>query len=258
MKNFVNPFRLNNKLVFILGGAGLIGSNVSALLSNLGAKVIVIDNKFNSSIKYKKNIIFEKFNLSKIDKIKNYFEKIVKKYGVPNVFINCSYPKTKDWEKNNFERVKIPSYRKNIEAHLNSYVWSSKIMCDLMKKNKIHGSIILLNSIYGLVGQSPELYKGSRIKENMTYSIIKGGLINFTKQLAVFYGRNNIRVNSICSGGILDKQNSIFKKNYINKTLLKRMGNPQDISGAVAYLASESSSYVTGTNLIVDGGWTAI
>ena len=127
-----------------------------------------------------------------------------------------------------------------------------------MKKNKIYGSIILLNSIYGLVGQSPELYKGSRIKENMTYSIIKGGLINFTKQLAVFYGRNNIRVNSICSGGILDKQNSIFKKNYINKTLLKRMGNPQDISGAVAYLASESSSYVTGTNLIVDGGWTAI
>ena len=262
MKNFNNPFKLNKKLVYILGGNGLIGTEVSILLANLGAKIIIIDKKTNLLTKSYKNIKFKKFDILNISKLKSFFKKSIKKHGVPNIFVNCSYPKTSDWDKNNFKDIKYKSYTRNMDAHLNSYVWSSKIICDEMKKNKVNGSIILLNSIYGLVGQSEEVYKGTKIKENMTYSIIKGGLVNFTRQIASHYGKHNIRINSICSGGIMEKnqkkQNNKFKKNYMKKTILQRLGNPNDISGAVAYLASDASAYVTGTNLIVDGGWTAI
>ena len=262
MKNFQNPFQLKRKNIFVIGGTGLIGSEICALSANLGAKVLIIDKKKNTLIKNYKNIKFEKFDISNISKFKSFFIKVTKKYGFPNVLINCSYPRTSDWNKNNFHNVKYTSYVKNINIHLNSYVWSSKIVCEEMKKNKVEGSIILLNSIYGLVAQSSEIYKETKIKENMTYSVIKGGLINFTRQIASHYGKFNIRINSICSGGIENKkdkkQNSKFKKSYVNKTILNRLGNPKDISGAAVYLASDASSYVTGTNIIVDGGWTAV
>ena len=262
MKIFKNPFSLLNKTIFILGGNGLIGAEASLLLANYGAKIIIIDKKKNKLTKNHKNINYINYNITNVSKLKIFFKKTFRKYGVPNIFINCSYPKTDDWDSNNFKDIQYNSYSKNIEIHLNSYVWSSKIICDAMKKQKIHGSVILLNSVYGLVGQSDETYKGTSIKENMTYSIIKGGLVNFTRQIAAFYGKNNIRINSICSGGIIDKsqkkQNNNFKKNYIKKTLLKRLGNPSDISGAILYLASDASNYVTGTSLVVDGGWTAV
>ena len=92
---------------------------------------------------------------------------------------------------------------KNISLHLDSYIWSSKIIADAMKRKK--GSIILFNSIYGLVGQAEGHLWEQKIKENMTYSIIKGGLTNFVKQMASFYGKYNIRINNICCGGIEGK-----------------------------------------------------
>ncbi len=92
----------------------------------------------------------------------------------------------------------------------------------------------------------------------MTYSAIKGGIINLTRYLASYFGKYNIRVNNICPGGIFDNQDKDFVKNYSKKTPLKRMGQPEEIAPAVLFLASEASSYVTGITLMVDGGWTAI
>ncbi len=262
MVKFNNPFNLKNKLIFIIGGNGLIGAESSTLLANLNAKVVVIDKNDKNRINNQTNIKFEKYNITNIVKIESNLKKLIKKYGVPDVFINCSYPKTKDWGKNNFKEIKYLTYKKNLQLHLDSYVWSSKFICDEMKKNEIKGSVILLNSIYGMVGQTLDIYTGTNIKENMTYSIIKGGLTNFVRQMASFYGKHGIRVNCICPGGIKDKnskiQNKKFEENYIKKSLIKRLGNPNDISGAVAYLASDASNYVTGTNLLVDGGWTAV
>ena len=148
---------------------------------------------------------------------------------------------------------------------MNSSAWSSLKMAQVMKKNKIKGSIVLINSIYGLLGQDKNLYKNTNLKPNPVYSLIKSGLISYSKNLASYYGEYGIRVNTIISGGVEGRiagsknyQNKKFIKNYSNKTLLKRMGKTQDISSAVLFLCSNESSYITGTDLYVDGGWSAI
>ena len=120
-------------------------------------------------------------------------------------------------------------------------------------------------STYGMLGQDQELYKGINLKENAIYSSIKGGILNQTKQMAAYYGQHGIRVNSISPGGIQGKiagkknnQSKKFIKRYANKTPLKRMGNSSDIAPTIIFLASEASSYITGTNIVIDGGWTIV
>ncbi len=103
------------------------------------------------------------------------------------------------------------------------------------------------------------------MRENMSYASIKGGITNLTRQMASYYGIHNIRVNTLCPGGISghvagkdDDQNPVFVKNYCKKTPLKRMGNPEEIAAVALFLASDAASYITGTTITVDGGWTAI
>ena len=148
------------------------------------------------------NINFHYFDSSKINNLNINYYKIIRKFGCPSVFINCSYPHTEDWEKSGFNEIKISSYLKNINYHLNSYIWLAHLTAKYMKSNKIKGSIIQMGSIYGIVGQDLSVYSGTSMKENMTYSVIKGGVTNFTRQLASYYGNSNIRVNTICAGGI--------------------------------------------------------
>ena len=148
---------------------------------------------------------------------------------------------------------------------MTTYCWLSRLAAEESVKNNKNGSIIHLGSIYGLVGQDLSIYKGTKMSENMTYSIIKGGITNFTRQMAAYYGRYNIRVNTICPGAIEGhvagkdkKQSALFIKNYSEKTPLKRLGKSSEIGSSAVFLASDASSYITGLNLIVDGGWTII
>jgi NAD(P)-dependent dehydrogenase (short-subunit alcohol dehydrogenase family) len=90
------------------------------------------------------------------------------------------------------------------------------------------------------------------------YSAIKGGVINFTKYLASYFGKYNIRINCVSPGGIYNNQLSTFVNNYIEKVPMRRMGTPKDIAPSVSFLLSDNSSYITGHNLIIDGGWSAI
>src|SRR3990167_1820579 len=139
--------------------------------------------------------------------------------------------------------------------HLNAYSWISRKVCLIMKKQK-SGSLINFGSIYGVVGNDFTVYEGTPMGSAMAYSAIKGGITNLGRYLASYFGEYNVRVNTICPGGIFDNQNKIFVKNYSKKTPLKRMGNPSEIATAVLFLASDASSYITGTTLMVDGGWT--
>ena len=134
-----------------------------------------------------------------------------------------------------------------------------------MVKNKIKGSIIQLSSIYGLVAQDINLYKDTNISENMTYGIIKSSTIHFTKQLASYYGRHNIRVNNLIIGGIKGhikgskkKQDKNFIRKFNFKVSLNRLGKPEEIPSSVIFLASSASSYITGSSIIIDGGYSII
>ena len=124
--------------------------------------------------------------------------------------------------------------------------------------NRKFGSIINIGSIYGVVGPDFNVYENTELTMPAAYSAIKGGVINFTRYLASYYGKDNIRVNCVSPGGIFNNQTTEFVKNYEYKVPMKRMGNPEDISPAVSFLLSDDSTYITGQNLTIDGGWIAI
>ncbi len=269
IKNYLDKFNLRNKKAFIIGGCGLLGSEICEAFLSTNAKVYVFDKdkkkgkyfqkKFGKNFKY---VFFDLKNIYKFDKKIKLF---IKKYGCPNILVNSSYPATKDWEKSSFSTNSFNLMKKNIDLHLNSHTWLSYKICEAMKQKKIKGTIINFGSIYGLVGQNLSIYKKTKIRENMNYSIIKGGIINFSKQLASYYGKYDIRVNAICPGGIQGhvkgknkKQDKKFVKNYSEICPLGRLGTPQEVASSVLFLASDASSYITGSAFIVDGGWTAI
>jgi NAD(P)-dependent dehydrogenase (short-subunit alcohol dehydrogenase family) len=120
------------------------------------------------------------------------------------------------------------------------------------------GSIINISSIYGVVANDPGLYTGTNMLQPPTYNFVKAGMINFTRYLANYYGKRGVRANCISPGGYFDNQPEPFVKNYEERVPLGRMLGNEDIKGAVVFLASDASAYVTGTNLMVDGGWTAL
>ena len=272
MTNYLDKFKLQDKTAYVVGGLGLIGKEVSKAFSSAGAKTIILDTndiKGKSIIEEFSNknldVFYRDFNCAKSETLEDELPMIVKEYGLPDIFINCSYPRTADWASSNFKDVNLESFKLNIEMQLISYAWLSRLIAELMFKNKISGSIIHLSSIYGKVAQDLSVYKNTTIKENMAYPIIKGGLISLTRQMASFYGKNNIRTNNICPGGLIghvagsDKgQDDIFVKQYTEKVPLKRMGKNSEVASVALFLASNASTYINGSTITVDGGWTIV
>ena len=140
--SYLKKFKLSNKLAFILGGEGLIGEEITKALVEAEAKVVVLEKKFkkeNLKLKNKK-YFYEKFDVSKPEKIEINFKKLIKFYGTPDIFINCSYPKTADWKLNSFKKIKYKSFAENIKIHLNSFSWIAKTAADSMVRAKKSGS----------------------------------------------------------------------------------------------------------------------
>ncbi len=261
-------FSLKNKLVFIVGGSGQIGKDIVKVLNDAKAKILILDIKNNFNKKNKKNnykrIKFRYFDC-KNSEYDNDFKSIIDEFGVPNVFINCSYPMTEDWKNASFQKIKKSTLEENINIHLNTYAYLAKLVADEMKKKKISGSVIQFGSIYGILGQDLSVYENTNMRENMIYSIIKGGITNLTRQMASYYGKYNIRVNTVCPGGLKGSVQGVrknqeinFIKNYSKKVPLSRLGYTIEIAYPVLFLASDASSYITGSTLVVDGGWSII
>ena len=258
---YLNKFNLSEKNAIVVGGAGLIGKEITIALSESGASVIVID--LNKSIvddiieKYNfSNISFEKLDLENIDELESNFKKILKKIDRLDIFINCSYPRPKVQERKSFNEVKFKYFRKIVDMQLNSFCWLAKMAAQKMRSSNYPGSIIQFSSIYGVVGQNLNIYKNTDMTENVAYSAIKGGIINYTRLMASYFGKYNIRVNSISPGGIFDNQNETFIKAYTKFSGNKGMLSPEDISDAVNFLISDQSKFINGQNLIVDDGFS--
>ena len=250
MFNYKNQFNLKDRTAFIFGGLGLIGYEISSAIAQAGAKTIVLDIKNNQS-KFLDNLLnsnydvsYKKFDCSDIKNLEENYNELVNEFGCQDIFINSSYPRTDDWPTNSFSEIKLDSFQKNIELQMTAYSWLSRLAAEEIVKNKKNGSIIHLGSIYGLVGQDLSIYKETELSENMTYSIIKGGIINLTRQMSAYYGRYNIRVNTICPGAIEghiagqnEKQSDLFINNYSAKTPLGRLGKSKEIGSSAVFLA---------------------
>jgi len=257
-KQYSDKFSLNNRTAFIVGGKGLLGLEITKAISSYGAKTIVLDINEQKRTDVD-NVIFQNFECSDLDNIETALNNVIDEFDCPDIFINCSYPRTEDWTKNSFEEISLESYQQNIDIHLNSYVWLAKLIANHMVDRKKRGSIIQLGSIYGILGQDLSIYNGTEMKENMSYSVIKGGITNLTRQMASFYGNHGIRVNTLCPGGVRDSNmDPTFIDQYSNKVPLGRLGEASEIASTVLFLASEASSYITGATIVVDGGWSII
>ena len=254
--NLKNLFSLKKKLIILIGGDGLIGKKILSGLIHCGAKVIVIEKRVKKR-KNRRNVLYHSIDIANLRNLENKIFELIKKFGVPDGVINCSYPKTNDWSKNNYKKVSLASFSKNIEIHLVSFIWIAKIFADAMKIRK-KGSIVQLGSIYGSLGQDENLYHNTNLSESISYPVIKGGIINSVRSMASHYGKYNLRINSISPGGVEDGQSLKFIKRYTERTPLKRMARPDDVVGASLYLLSDASIYVSGTDLKVDGGWSSI
>lgn len=260
---YLQKFGLNGKTAFVTGGVGLIGTEVTKALADAGAKVIILDiNKEKAedvlkTVKAKgQDAEFEEFDITDLGIIEQAIDKLKSKYGSIDIWVNTAYPRTADWGKD-LEKIPLESWQKNIDMHLNSYCWMSRKVCFIMKEQN-GGSLINFGSIYGVVGNNFSIYEGTKMTPPAEYSAIKGGIINFDRYLASYFGKYSVRINTVCPGGIFDNQNPVFVENYNKNTPLKRMGKPEDVASAVLFLASDAAAYITGITLMVDGGWTAI
>ncbi len=161
--------------------------------------------------------------------------------------------------------MEISRVKENIDAHLLSYVSIADLVAKKMVKQKISGKIVLFSSIYGFLAQNSNNYVGTNIKENATYSLVKGGILSFVKQMAAYYGKNNLQVNAISPGavsghikGTKQNQSKGFLKNYSKNTPLRRLAKPIEIAYLANFLCSDECSYITGQNIIIDGGYSII
>ena len=263
-------YDLSTKTVVITGGSGLLGQSFCNTLLENGANVVILDNnktELKKIIKKFKN----KFNQNSVlgiecdvtneNDVINAVDLTVSNYKKIDVLINNAATKTKNLDNffKDYENYDLEVWNEIMSVNINSMFITTKIIGKKMISQKIKGSIIQVSSIYGLVGPDQRIYKGSFYKKQSintpgVYSVSKAAVIGLSKYLATYWGNKGIRVNTLIPGGVESGQNKTFKKKYSYRVPLNRMAKKEDMSNAILFLASDASSYITGQNLVVDGG----
>lgn len=243
---------LKDKIIIVTGGSGLIGKELVDDVNRKGGKAINADIGVETNLQ--SGTI--QMDITNDYSIQTGINQIIEEFGRIDGLVNNAYPRTKDWG-TRFEDIDPKSWRANIDMQLNSYFVCCQKVLNIMAAHN-SGAIVNIASIYGVVGNDFALYEESGGTSPAAYSAIKGGIINFTRYLASYYGKRGIRINCVSPGGIFDYQHPSFISKYEAKVPLGRMGNPDDIAPAVSFLLSDEAKYITGQNLIVDGGWTII
>ena len=266
---FSQIFSLKNKVVVLTGSAGRLGTRYAHVLSDAGANVVLIDKIENKNKTLEKKIrkkyhthpLSISLDITIESDVKKLVNLIMKKYHKIDVLINNAHivPRSDSRKDSPFESYPLDLWEVMVSTNLRGLFLCSREIGRIMKKQQ-NGNIINISTIYGLVGPDQRIYGKSKLNSPSGYSVFKGGLVNFTRHLAASWAGNNIRVNTLTLGGVYDKKihtDKQFVKNYSYKTMIGRMANKDDYDGALLFLTSNASSYMTGANLVVDGGWTA-
>lgn len=266
-------FSLSGKTAIVTGATGLIGKEHCRALAEAGANVVVADMHIEACQSFLAQMPFSEkhmaigFDVTKEEEVQKACEAIRNKYGridvlVNNAAINDMFENPlMAGELSKFENYPVHMFRQSLEVNVTGMFLCSQVFGKEMLKQK-SGSIINIASTYGLVGPDQSIYKDAQgnqtFYKSAAYPATKGAVVNFTRFLAAYWGKDGIRVNTLTPGGVENAQDAFFVKNYTAKTPLGRMAQPTDYKGAIVFLASEASAYMTGANLVVDGGWTAI
>ena len=249
-------FSCEGKIAVVTGGAGLVGREVVKGFHDFGARVYIADTDRERAggLIEGAEIRYVYLDITSEDSIREAIKRISQESAKIDILVNSAYPRTEDWRLK-LEEVPFESWKTNVNNQLGGYFLCCKLAAEQMKKQG-GGVIINLASTYGIVAPNFSIYEGTEMTMPVAYSAIKGGVIALTRYIATYYARYNVRANVISPGGVFDNQPQPFVEKYSEKVPLGRMANPQEVVGAAIYLASNASSYVTGHNLVVDGGWT--
>ena len=267
-QNSENLFSVKNKNIVITGSSGLLGNYYASILAERGANLALIDIDTKNSEKIKKlfetnsqKIKIYKCDLSKPKNILNTFKKIQKDFEFLDVLINNAAFGSKDTfhvkDFKNYEEHPFELWKKAFEVNIDAVHVCTQNALNMMKRRR-NGSIINISSNYGVVGPSFETYEDENLWTPPGYAVTKGAIINFTRYIANLYGKYNIRCNTFSPSGVQTEMLSKrFVKRYSSNNAFGRMAAVDDYAGPILFLCSDASKYMTGANLVVDGGWTA-
>lgn len=247
-------FSCKGKVALVTGGRGLLGRTIAQALARQGARVYAGDIALPP--KRTPALVSLMLDVTSEESVTSAVQLIMRKEGRLDILVNAAYPRSADWQAK-VEQVRFSSWKENLNNQLGGYFLACRAAAQAMKKRG-RGSIVNLGSLYGVAAPDFSIYQGTGMTMPVAYAAIKGGLISLTRYLAAYYAAHGIRVNCVSPGGVYDGQPAAFVKKYCRKVPLARMAVPADVAAAVVYLASDAASYVTGVNLMVDGGWTCV
>ena len=260
-----NLMDLSGRLAVVTGASGHLGATFCKALAELGCDLALVDRDNNAletlsrdiRSQYKVQVDFHYCDLEDEGDRGNLISTLKKRYEQINILVNNAAfvgDSNIDGWAEKFSNQSLASWRRALEVNLTAPFDLCQALQNKMSQSK-GASIINIGSIYGVSGPNWSLYDGLDMSNPAAYAVSKGGLLQFTRWLATTCAPS-IRVNMISPGGIFRGQNDVFVSRYEESTPLARMAGEDDLIGALVYLASDLSNYVTGQNLVVDGGWT--
>jgi NAD(P)-dependent dehydrogenase (short-subunit alcohol dehydrogenase family) len=262
MKTLKEMMNLSGRRAAVSGAAGQIGAACTEGLIELGATVALLDKDpaacEDCAARLGPNALAIPCDLSDEQSTRSAVNEAIQKLGGLDILVHCAAfvgtTQIPGWAVP-FEEQTVEAWDKAMRVNVTAaFVMAQQARNAL--KNSGHGSIVLFGSIYGMVGPDLTLYAGTTMANPAGYGASKGGLNQLMRYLATVLAPE-IRVNAVTPGGVARGQPDVFQQRYDARTPLKRMATEEDMKGAVAYLASDLSAYVTGHNLVIDGGWTA-
>lgn len=266
-------FDVAGRVVVVTGGMGRLGRQYSLALASRGARVAVIDLDVSANLRLERfeewadasEIKFIEANITSRGSLEEALREVENDWGAPHALVNnaaIDSPPDAPAELNGlFESFPERAFDEVMDVNVKGVLLSCQVFGGRMAEAG-RGSIINISSIYGMLSPNQSLYEyrrteGDTFFKPVAYSISKSALFNLTRYLATYWAEKGVRVNTLTLAGVFDNQDPRFLAGYTRQVPLGRMARPDEYSGAVVFLISDASSYMTGSNMIVDGGWSA-
>lgn len=269
----LDKFDMHGRTAIVTGAAGLLGKQFALALAQAGAQVLLADLALEGAAIHAEELRKDglladavSVDVTDPDSTQEMVAKALERTGRLDALVNSAAldpkfdPAHKDAQSANaFESYSLASWKQALDVNLTGIFLASQAAVKPMLKQGA-GAIVNICSTYGLNGPDQRLYErsdGSRSFKPVYYSVTKSGVLGFTRYLAAYYAGKGIRVNALTPGGVYNGHDAEFTAAYSSRTILGRMARQDEMSAAMLFLCSDASSYMTGSNLVVDGGWTA-